>query len=101
MIADIHDTETSDAGATVRLRADRFALMFAALGYTDDKEIAALAGYSHRTIRRARKGQLGEVFIANTIHALCRHSEELAKYGLEPTFDELFEVVEKPVARHG
>lgn len=72
--------------------------MFAALGVTKDPEIAALAGYSDRTIRRARAGRLGEVFIANTIHTLRQHADKLAKYGLEPSLDELFEVVDEPAA---
>lgn len=91
----MNDTEAADVRATIQLRADRFALMFAAIGVTKDEEIAALAGYSDRTIRRARAGQLGEVFIANTIHALRRHADKLARYGLEPTLDELFTVVEQ------
>lgn len=91
----MHDPETEVAQAAVQLRAERFALMFAVLGYKTDQEIAAVAGYSRRTITRARAGQLGETFIANTIHVLRQRSPELARYGLSPDLDELFVVVDK------
>lgn len=96
---DTHDPEDEVARATVQLRSDRFALMFAVLGFKTDAEIATAAGYSRRTIARARSGQLGEVFIANTIHVLRQRAPELAKYGLTPDMDELFDVVDKTAAR--
>lgn len=92
---DTHDPETEVAQAAVQLRADRFALMFAVLGYKTDTDIAAVAGYSRRTIARARAGRLGETFIANTIHVLRQRAEELERYGLSPDLDELFVVVDK------
>lgn len=95
----MHDPTEEVARAVVQLRADRFALMFAVLGFKTDVEIAAVAGYSRRTIARARLGQLGEVFIANTIHVLRQHAPELAKYGLSPDMDELFVVVDKATQR--
>jgi len=90
----MHDPEAADAQAEIRLREDRFALMWAVVGCTKDEEIAQEAGYSARTVRRARTGQLGNAFVAQTIHALRRHADKLARYGLTPTLDELFEVVE-------
>jgi hypothetical protein len=87
----MHDTEQADARAAVQLRADRYDAFFAAIGCEDDREIANRAGYTDRTIRRARNGQLGEVFIANTLHTLTKH-------GLTVTFDELFTVTEKRAA---
>lgn len=82
----------------MKLRADRYAQMFAAIGCTKESDIAAAAGYTTRTIRRARNGQLGAVFIANTIHTLSRHKDKLAEHGLTPALDELFEVVEQSAA---
>ncbi len=96
---DTHDQEDEVARAAIQLRTERFALMFAVLGITTDDEIAAAAGYSRRTITRARSGQLGEAFIANTIHVLQQRAPELAKYGLSPSLDELFEVVAAPAVR--
>ncbi len=96
---DTHDQEEEVARAAVQLRADRFALMFAVLGLTTDVEIAAAAGYSRRTIARARAGQFGVVFVANTIHVLQQRAPELAKYGLSPDLDELFVVVDKATAQ--
>jgi hypothetical protein len=95
----MHDTDQTDARATVHLRSDRYAELFGAIGCTDDQKIAAAAGYSDRTIRRARAGQLGEVFIANTIRTLQQHRGVLADHGYdEPTLDDLFVVVEREAA---
>lgn len=92
----MHDQDDGGSRATLRLRQQRFALMFAVLGATKDHEIAELTGYSIRTIRRARAGgQVGEIFVANTVYTLQQHAEELGRYGLRPSLDELFEVVEK------
>ena len=96
---DMHAPDDEVPQAAIQLRADRFALMFAILGYKTDTEIASIAGYSRRTIYRARAGQLGEGFIANTIHVLRQHADELARYGLDPTMDELFVVVERRPAQ--
>ena len=103
---DMHAPDDEVPQAAIQLRADRFALMFAILGYKTDTEIRMVknprywnAGYSRRTIYRARAGQLGEVFIANTIHVLRQHADELARYGLDPTMDELFVVVERRPAQ--
>lgn len=95
----MHDPEVEDARAALRLRTERFALMFAVLGYRTDAEIAAAAGYSRRTISRARAGQLGEVFVANTIHTLQQHTDALAKYGLSPSLDDLFVVEQRADCR--
>lgn len=92
----MHDPEEEEPRAALELRQQPFALMFAVLGATRDDEIAALAGYSARTVRRARAGQLGHVFIANTIHTLQQHRDQLAKYGLTPTLDDLFQVSGRP-----
>lgn len=74
--------------------------MFALLGATKDNEIAAMAGYKPRTISRARAGQLGHTFVINTVYTLQRHADRLAEYGITPTLDELFEVVEnRPESR--
>lgn len=84
-----------DIQPKVILRADRFNAMCKVIGLRTDVQIAAAAGYTNRTIRRARKGQLGQVFIANTLAMLMNHSDELAQHGLYPTFDALFEITEQ------
>jgi len=73
--------------------------MFAVLGLTKDHEIASRAGYSIRTVIRARQGEpVGSAFVANTIHTLQQHADRLQRYGLTPSFDELFEVIEQQPA---
>lgn len=99
MVADVgydtDDIERADGRAAIVVRYQRYALMFAVLGLTKDHEISARAGYSIRTIIRARQGEpVGGTFVANTIHTLHQHADQLDKYGLTPSFDELFAVVE-------
>jgi hypothetical protein len=94
---DIGDTEATDARAVIVVRYQRYALMWAALGLTKDQEIATKAGYSTRSIIRARAGEpMGSVFIANTLHTLGRYAKKLGQYGLTPSFDDLFAVVDAP-----
>lgn len=82
-----------DTSATIRIRKDRFDLMTRIAGAPTPAARAALIGVDRKTIRRALAGSVGEVFMANTVTALRRHSVTLAANGLAPTLDELFEVV--------
>lgn len=94
----MRDTVKSDA-AGIRLDADRHRELFAAIGCDSDVAIAAETGVTDRTVRRARDGIIGEVFMANTIAALQRNKGKLRDAGLEPpTLDELFTVVTKSAA---
>lgn len=89
---DIHDTEKRDI-AGIRLDVARHTELFAAIGCTSDVEIAAETGVTDRTVRRARQGVLGEVFMARTIAALQRNAAKLRRKGLKPpTLGELFDV---------
>lgn len=77
------------------LKPGRFDHVFKeVLGYRSDGEIAEAAGYTDRTVRRARAGQLGDVFIAGTLKLLELRAGELAKHGIGAGFDELFELEE-------
>jgi hypothetical protein len=80
--------------AEIRLRVDRFELMTRVLGCESDLARAYLIGVDPRTISRARQGVIGEVFMAKLVTALRRNRPRLAELGLEPTLDDLFEVVE-------
>jgi hypothetical protein len=96
----MHAPDDEGARASVRLRAEKYALMWAVLGATTDEEIATATGVHARTVRRARnEGILGEVFMAQTVLALNRHRDRLDRYGLKPSLDELFEVCESVDAR--
>ncbi|RKN45233.1 hypothetical protein [Micromonospora endolithica] len=95
MSTDIHDTARPDT-AGIRLDVARHTELFAAIGCDSLGKIAAETGVTERTVRRARQGIIGEVFIAQTIAALQRNADALAAADLKPpTLDELFTVVTK------
>lgn len=99
MAYDISDTDTGDARAAIVVRYQRYALMWAVLGMTKDHEIAAKAGYSTRSIIRARGGEpMSATFVANTLHTLGKFEDKLDQYGLTASFDELFAVVDAPAS---
>ena len=93
MPRDVDAPPRRDVSATIRVRRDRLDLMTGILGATTTAAKAELIGVDRRTFNRALSGQPGEVFMANTVAALRRHSEALGACGLAPTLDELFEVV--------
>lgn len=93
MSQNVHDRAHPNTNAVLRLRVDKFDLMTRVLGCESDAARAALLGLTYRTVLRARRGVVGEVFVAQTIFALQREGETLGQYGLKPTLDELFEVV--------
>lgn len=63
-------------------------------GCVDDDDRARLIGVDVKTVRRARRGILGEVFMARTVAALRPHAGAIQlKLGVEVTLDELFNVV--------
>lgn len=87
-----------DIGARpgIKLRAERFDLMTRVVGISNDYARRRALGVDEKTIRRARQGaDVGHRFIANTLWTLKQepHVSMLAQVRLEPTFDELFEVV--------
>ncbi|SCL32222.1 hypothetical protein GA0070616_4410 [Micromonospora nigra] len=98
MSTDIHDTVKPDT-AGIRLDVARHTELFAAIGCDSPAKIAAETGVTERTVRRARQGVIGEVFMAQTVAALQRHEKTLTAAGLKPpTLDELFTVVVPPAA---
>lgn len=94
----MHDTVQPDT-AGIQLDVERHRELFAAIGCTSVEAIAAVTGVSDRTVRRARQGIIGEVFMAQTIAALQRNARKLRKAGMKPpTLDELFSVVTRKAA---
>lgn len=88
----MHDTPQTDT-AGIALDVDRHRELFAAIGCESDVAIATETGVTDRTVRRARDGVIGEVFMARTIAALRRNADKLHAAGLTPpTLDELFSV---------
>lgn len=82
--------------AGIRLDVDRHRELFSVIGCTTPGQIAAETGVTERTVRRARQGIIGEVFMAQTIAALQRNAAKLRRHGHKPpTLDDLFTVVTK------
>lgn len=100
MQSDSQVLEVSTSQATIRLRDEQFIAMTRLLGCESDSARARLIGVTYRTIYRARRGVVGEVFIAQAIHGLRLHATTLLRYGLTVSFDNLFEVV-GPESSHG
>ncbi|PZG15064.1 hypothetical protein C1I95_20365 [Micromonospora craterilacus] len=95
MSTDIHDTVGPDT-AGIRLDVARHTELFAAIGCDTAAKIAAATGVTERTVRRARQGVIGEVFMAQTITALRRHADTLRQHGHEPpALGDLFCIVNK------
>lgn len=89
-----------NAGSTIELRKDDFApgefnfdLMWRVVGKAEDDEIAAEIGMHPKTVARARKGVIGEDFIANTLAALGKREHLLTMCNLEPSFEKVFRIV--------
>lgn len=82
----------SDMPPRFRLCEPAFDAMTKALGLATDVDRAAFLGVSERTVRRARAGQLGETFMARTVHRLREREAELSQSGLRPSLDNLFEI---------
>lgn len=80
------------------LREEQFDLVTRALGCTSDTARARLLDVDPKTIYRARRGVIGEEFIAKTLDVLTRHAPLLAERGLEPSFELVFNLGEKAVA---
>jgi hypothetical protein len=90
--------EDSGVRAGILLRSERFDEITAALGCTTELARAHLLGVDPKTIYLARRGTIGEKFIALVLDAFTRHADRLAVAGIEPTFEEVFEVGEKAKA---
>lgn len=95
----------SQAAIRLRLRENGdesvFDLYTRIIGSGSDAARGALIHMDRKTVGRAREGIVGETFIANVLHYLGEERDRLAEFGLEPRFENLFEVVapdREPVA---
>jgi hypothetical protein len=89
-----------NAGSTIELRKDdiapgefNFDLMWRMVGKFKDDDIAGEIGMHPKTVARARKGIVGEDFIANTLTALGKREHLLTMCNLEPSFEKVFRIV--------
>ena len=87
-------------GSTIELRKDdivpgefNFDLMWRVVGKVEDDAIAVEIGMHPKTVQRARKGVIGEDFIANSLTALGKHQHLLTMCNLEPSFEKVFHIV--------
>src|SRR5690349_9941247 len=94
-MSDMDVPSVRDSDARLRLREPQFDLMLKVLGVEKPREIAELIGVSRRTLERARMGRFGGDFVARTVCGLRQHGDRLARYGLRPSLDELFEVTDE------
>lgn len=91
------DVALVDKRPAVFLKVDRFDLICRILDHTTDAAIARFIGMTEPTIPRARKGIIGEKFIAAVLKNFGERSDELAKYGIGTRFEDLFEIRDEPV----
>lgn len=88
----------ADTRAGVFLKTDHFALVARLLNLTSDAAIGRAIGVTTETVGRARKGVIGEKFIAAVLSTFGERAEELTKYSVTVAFEDLFEIRDKPVA---
>lgn len=93
-----HAREFSGIDAGVFLVGERFDLITKALGCESDMARARLLDVDPKTIYRARRGQVGEDFIARAIAIMRNHATELEAIGVRPAFEAMFEVRGKRAA---
>jgi hypothetical protein len=82
--------------AGVFLREHRFNLITRVLGAGSDVARARLLDMDPKTIYRARRGVIGEEFIARLLNVMRQHADELAKANLGTSFEDVFELRTKP-----
>lgn len=98
MNSGMHAREESGIDAGVFLNSERFDLITRALGCDNETARARLLDVDPKTIYRARRGQIGEDFIARAIAIMRHHATELEAIGIKPAFEAMFEVHGKQVA---
>lgn len=92
MNSGMHAREVSGIDAGVFLNDERFDLITRALGATNETARARLLDVDPKTIYRARRGQIGEDFIARAIAVMRDRASELEAIGIKPSFEAMFEV---------
>lgn len=96
----MHAREQSGTDAGVYLNEERFNIITRALGATSDAARARLLNIDPKTLYLARKGGIvGEKFIASAVHVLQKHTDTLEAIGVKPTFEAMFDIRQKQVAR--
>lgn len=84
--------------AGVWLNVEQFELITQELGARSDTSRARLLGVDPKTIYRARRGVIGEEFIAKALAVMLENAADLEAIGIKPSFEAMFEVGTKEVA---
>lgn len=84
--------------AAVFLNEDRFDLITNALGAKSEQAKADLLGVDPKTVYRARRGPVGEAFIAAALRVMCERRADMRPLGIKPTFEAMFELGERVAA---
>jgi len=88
------DARRPGTRAKIVLKGEAFDLMTFALGCATEGERARLLDVNPKTVYRARRGVIGEDFIAKTLSVMTANQHRLAKAGISPTFEAVFELAE-------
>ncbi|MGI5178642.1 hypothetical protein ACQEVZ_20130 [Dactylosporangium sp. CA-152071] len=83
--------------AGVFLRLDRFDLITRVLNCGSDVARSRLLDMDPKTIYRARRGVIGEEFIARLLDVMRQNEAALAAVDIGTSFEDVFEVRGKPV----
>lgn len=89
------DAQTPGTRAGILLREETFDLVTRALGCKSEQARAQLLHVDPKTVYRARRGVIGEEFIAKTLTVMKANRGRLAEYGIEPTFESVFDLTER------
>lgn len=84
--------------AAVFLNEERFDLITGTLGARSEQAKADLLGVDPKTIYRARRGPVGEAFIACALQVMRDRRDDLRVVGVTPTFEAMFELGERVAA---
>lgn len=95
MNSGMHAREVSGIDAGVFLNSERFDLITRAIGCDSEASRARLLDVDPKTIYRARRGQVGEDFIARAVAVMRDHATELEAIGIKPAFEAMFEIRSK------
>lgn len=87
--------DAPDMRAGIVLRDDRFDVITRILGCKTELARAALLDVDPKTVYRARRGVIGEEFIAKTLSVMKRNEDLLKEIGIEPKFEAVFELNQK------
>lgn len=88
------DARSPGTRAKVLLNNEAFDLITAALGCESEGARARLLDVDPKTVYRARRGVIGEEFIAKTLSVMKANEQRLGLVGITPNFESVFVLAE-------